>query len=185
MNEQQNPIEDASTATAEDFSEPGPIVEGGRLPGRATASMKEAQEAEFQLRVAQSRRDHIEFVQRYMGADYEPKFSDVLADQTYFVSFLRTKRTQNVAVPPISMSGQTEDLRAGRTYACSGVEARLFERILASKGIEALNMTPKLDTFGAAMNAVTQNWRHYYPSTVPPKKTGFANYKEKQEDDVE
>lgn len=141
---------------------------------------------QFQRRVEQSKSDHATFVKRHMGVDYEPKFLDVWEEETYFLSFLRTKKTANVAIPPIMLAGQNvEHLKHGRMYACSGGEARMAERVLATKRIEILNLTPRRDGLRATMQLIMEQWE-YMTSTPEERKAAaakrnrkpFANYTE-------
>lgn len=140
-----------------------------------------------QRQVEESKRQHEAFVKKHMGVEYEPKFSNVNQDETYFISFLRTKKTANVTIPPIMMAGQNvEHLMHGRMYACSGGEARLAERVLATKRIEILNLTPKREGLNATMQLIIQQW-HYLTKTpeeraiermVKEARQPFANYTE-------
>lgn len=128
----------------------------------------ELEELQFQFhmaRVNESRQKHIDFVRRYLGKDYQAKFADVRAEKSYFVGFLKDpKRRSAVAIPPINMSGTVENVRPNRMYMCSGYEARMFERILATKNIEALNMTPSTEGIAVSMVEIIQKWKH--PQTV-------------------
>ena len=132
----------------------------------------------YEERVKQSREQHDAFVRHYMGENYEPKFSNVLQDETYFVMFFRTKKA-SVTIPPVMMGGQEEQVKPGRMYACSGKEARMFERTLATKKLEVLNLTPKRDGIMVRVNWICQNWAKLNGIQArKPARKAFDSYKE-------
>jgi hypothetical protein len=143
------------------------------------------EELQFQIhmeKVARSRKEHVDFVKRYMGAEYEPKFVDVRSDKTYYAVFYRNKKTAHVAVPPINMRGQVEHLTAGRIYECSGYDVRMLERVLASKKIEVLNVTPATDKYQIEFVEIINKWlKPWLPGEVdrtPKQRTNaFAKYR--------
>lgn len=147
--------------------------------GTRTAFLEKVQ-AEFQRRVQASRASHIAFVQKYLGPNAEVKFADVLDGQTYFVSFLLSnpKKQRNIAVPPIMMGGRVEQVRPGKLYACSGKEARMLERVLASKNLEILNITPAPSQTQIAANWLCENYSRLFPRTTTKPRDKFAAYRD-------
>jgi hypothetical protein len=175
MQEQKTDIS-AASAVANDFQ------------SMSTEEQRAMEEMYFHIRmqrVAKSRQEHIDFVCKYMGADYQPKFADVLADKSYFAVFYRNKKTVNVSVPPINMSGQVEQLTAGKLYMCSGYEARMLERVLASKRIEVLNVTPDTSGYQIEFAEIMQDWlKPLLDGEVdrrPKPKRAFGNYTEQDD----
>lgn len=164
------------------------------LTPEAAQQLEQLQLQIHMARVAESRQKHIDFVKRYMGEEYEPKFADVMADKSYFVGFLRDPRRKSiVSIPPINMGGKVEDVHPNRMYMCSGYEARMFERILASKKIETMNMTPATDGYKLDMASILHDWNKPMtveevqaaaaaPRVVQQKRNPFGNYVDPAED---
>ncbi len=150
------------------------------MPEEARENIRKRVEADFQRRVEESRAAHITFVQKHRGKDAEVKFADAQDGRTYFVSFLLTnpKKQHNIAIPPINMSGKVETVRPGRLYACSGAEARVLERVLATKKLEILNISPKADGLVVSMNWIIENWTRLFPSIRVKPRDAFAKYRD-------
>lgn len=145
---------------------------------------RNAYKAEFELAVKRSREQHIAFVKQHRGPDAEVKFADALADETYFVSFFITSPKQrNIVIPPIDLNGRPERVRPGALYSCTGAEARMMERVLASKKIEILNITPKREGLNISVNWIVNNWAKLYPPANPVKRRdAFASYREQPDE---
>lgn len=154
------------------------------VPEAQQEGVRAAFAAEMKRRVAESRATHIAFVTKHMhnvplwgGV----KFADALEGKTYFVSFLLTnhKKQRNITIPPIMMGGKVETVKPGALYACSGKEARMLERVLASKGLEVLNITPAPTETQMASNWMCENYERLYPSpNKKPPRNAFAGYRE-------
>lgn len=156
------------------------------MASTSSQSMKDAFAAQFKMRVEASRIAHEDFVTKHMSKvrnwNGEVKFANALDGRTYFVSFIRNdKRRGSVVVPPVMMSGKVENLRPGKLYACSGREARMLERVLATKGLELLNITPApTEIQMAAISAGNQIGEEWRDTNKAKQRDAFAKYREEQ-----